>query len=107
MKKMMSLFAFVAMMGFAVSAFAAKEAAKETTVNGTMKCQKCSLKEADKCGAVVVAKEGDKEVKYYAAGPGAKALHTEICSADKENASVTGVVSEKEGKKVITVAEKK
>ncbi|QOV88065.1 hypothetical protein [Humisphaera borealis] len=107
MKKMMSLFAFVAMMGFAVSAFAAKEAAKETTVTGTMKCQKCSLKEADKCGAVVVAKEEGKEVKYYAAGPGAAALHTEICKADKEGASVTGVVSEKGGKKTITVAKAK
>jgi len=107
MKKMMSLFAFVAMMGFGVTAFAAKEAAKETTVTGTMKCQKCALKEADKCGAVVVAKEEGKEVKYYAAGPGAAALHKEICQADKENASVTGVISEKDGKKVITVAKSK
>ena len=105
MKKMTSLFTFVAAMGFALTAIAApKEAAKEQTVTGTMKCQKCALNEADKCGAVVVAKEGDKEVKYYATGPGAAALHKEICKADKENASVTGKVTEKDGKKMITVA---
>lgn len=103
MKKFASLFAFTAMLaiGF-TSAFAAdKDAAKEETIKGTAKCAKCSLKEAKECQAVVVAKDGDKDVKYYVTGKEAKALHKDICTEDKENVSVTGKVTEKDGKKMI------
>lgn len=117
MKKMFSMFAFVAVLGFGFSAMAAKpetaekadkkaekadkSAAKEVTVKGTAKCAKCSLKEADKCQATLVTKDGDKEVKYYVTGKEGSALHKEICTADKENVTVTGKVTEKDGKKML------
>ena len=122
MKKMLSMFAFVAVLGVGFSAVAAKgdkpektdkvektdkadkEAGKEVTVKGTAKCAKCSLKEADKCQATVVAKEGDKEVKYYVTGAEGKALHKEICTADKENVTVKGKVTEKDGKKMLAAS---
>ena len=78
-----------------------KEAAKEETIKGTAKCAKCSLKEADKCQATLVVKDGEKEVKYSVTGKEGAALHKEICTADKENVTVTGTVTEKDGKKSI------
>ena len=99
MKKMISMFAFCAVMALG---FSAARAAEETTVKGTLKCAKCSMHEADKCQAVLVVKDGDKSTNYYlqdnATG---KAAHKSICKADKENVSVTGTVTEKDGKKVI------
>ena len=117
MKKMFPMFAFVAVLGLGFSAMAAKPdtaekadqkaekadkaPAKEVTVKGTAKCAKCSLKEADKCQATLVTKDGDKEVKYYVTGKEGSALHKEICTADKENVTVTGKVTEKDGKKML------
>jgi hypothetical protein len=103
MKKFLALSAFVAMLGLSLSAALAadKEAAKETTLKGTAKCAKCSLHEADKCQATLVVKEGDKEVKYAVTGKEGSALHKQICTADKENVTVTGTVTEKDGKKMI------
>ena len=101
MKTMFSAIAFCALLGFALTATRAAEAAADTTVKGTMKCAKCSLKEATACQAVLVTKEGDKEVKYFLTGKEAKAAHDEICKKDKENVSVTGKVTEKDGKKMI------
>jgi len=103
MKKIISMFAFVAVLGMALVAAQAADAPAETTVKGTMKCAKCSLKEADACQAVLVVKDGDKEIKYYIVGPKAGAEHKEICKADKENVTLTGVVTEKDGKKEIKV----
>ena len=125
MKKMFSMFAFVAVLGLGMSAMAAKPekaektdkaekadkvektdkaAGKEVTVKGTAKCAKCSLKEADKCQATLVTKDGDKEVKYFVTGKEGSALHKEICTADKENVTVTGKVTEKDGKKMIAAS---
>jgi outer membrane lipoprotein-sorting protein len=107
MKKLaISMFALVALLSLNLSSMAAKDAkdaAKEETLKGTMKCAKCSLKEADKCQAVLVTKDGEKEVKYYIVGPKAAAEHKEICKADKENVTLTGTVTEKDGKKQLTV----
>ena len=76
---------------------------KEVTLKGTAKCAKCSIKEAKACQAVLVVTEDGKEVKYYVAkNKAGNALHKDICQSDKENVSLTGVVTEKEGKKTIT-----
>jgi hypothetical protein len=72
------------------------------TVKGTLKCAKCSLNESEKCQTVLISKEGGKDVKYVVAGPKAP-KHGEVCKTDKENVTLTGEVSEKEGKKTITV----
>jgi len=103
MKKIAPLFAFVALLGFATLAHAAKEAAKEVTLKGTLTCAKCDLKEADKCQTVLVVKDGDMKGEYLVAAGGKAPKHGEICKAAKENVSLTGTVTEKDGKKTITV----
>jgi hypothetical protein len=97
MKKMISMFAFCAVMALGFSAVRA--AAEETTVKGTLKCAKCSMKEAEKCEAVLVTADGTKY--YLGKNDAGKAAHKEICKADKEGVSVTGTVTEKDGKKMI------
>ena len=103
MKKIASMFAFVAVMGLACSLFAAKEAPKEVTLKGTLTCAKCDLKETEKCQTVLVVKDGDMKGEYMVAGAKAP-KHGEVCKAAKENVSLTGTVSEKDGKKTITVS---
>ncbi len=100
MKKFITMFAVVAVMALGISV---AKAAEETTLKGTMKCAKCSLKEQAKCQAVLVVKDGDKTVEYFLSDNAVgKAAHGAICKADKEGCTVTGTVSEKDGKKVIT-----
>ena len=104
MKSAITLFTVAAVVALAFSASAADKKPKEETVTikGTLKCASCSLKESDKCQTMLVTKDGDKEVKYVVMGPKAP-KHSEICKTDKENVTLTGTVSEKEGKKVINV----
>ena len=76
---------------------------KEVTVKGKVMCAKCELKETSKCQTVVVVKEGDKEVTYYFQDKGAKeSYHDNVCGGGRQEATVTGVVSEKDGKKWLT-----
>ena len=104
MKKIIApLFAFAMLLAFASQSHAAKEAAKEVTLKGTLTCAKCDLKEADKCQTVLVVKDGDEKGEYMVMGAKAP-KHTEVCKAAKENVSLTGTVSEKDGKKTITVS---
>ena len=107
MKKIAPLFAFVAVLGLAMSAMAAekpaKEAGKEVTLKGTLTCAKCDLKEADKCQTVLVVKDGDHKGTYNVATGGKAPKHGDICKAAKEDVTLTGTVAEKEGKKTITV----
>ena len=74
---------------------------KEVTLKGTITCAKCDLKLEKKCHTVIKVKEGDKDVVYYLDDKSAKANHKKICTEAKEG-SVTGKVSEKDGKKYIT-----
>jgi RecG-like helicase len=76
---------------------------KETTVKGNITCAKCELKKADKCTTVIVAKDKDKDVIYYFDADGHKKYHDDICTKGKKG-SVTGTVSEKDGKKTIKVS---
>jgi hypothetical protein len=105
MKKPELLCAILAILSLPLAAPAAeKKGPKEemVTLKGTLKCLSCSLKESDQCQTVLVAKDGDKEVKYAVTGPRAP-KHSEICKTDKENVTLTGTVSEKDGTKVINV----
>jgi len=80
---------------------------KTETLEGSLVCGKCKLKETKTCSNVLVvkdAKDEKKEIKYYLDDKGAKAeYHGEICQGPKD-AKVTGTVSEKDGKKTITDA---
>ena len=98
-------FALVLAPAFAEDKKPAEE--KTVTLEGTLVCGKCKLKETKACSNVLLVKDAKnekKEVKYYLDDKGAKAdYHGEICQEPKE-AKVTGTVSEKDGKKTITDA---
>ncbi len=79
-----------------------KDAAKEEKLTGTITCAKCDLKKEDKCTTVIKVTEKGKDVVYYFDEKSGKDNHQEICKAGKKG-SVTGTVSEKDGKKVIKV----
>jgi hypothetical protein len=80
---------------------------KEKTLKGTITCAKCDLKVEKKCATVIkVPKDKkDKESKeeiYYFDAASHKEHHKPICMEPKKG-TVTGVVSEKDGKKTIKV----
>jgi hypothetical protein len=82
-------------------ALAQAEDEKEKTLKGTITCAKCDLKMSKACHTVIKVKDTvywfDKGSKGYGA------THKQICQEAKEG-SVTGVVSEKDGKKWIKVS---
>jgi hypothetical protein len=88
-----------------VVAFSGVSAAeeKEQTLKGSLVCGKCTLKICDKCTNVLQVKDGTKTLDYFLDDEGAKApYHKDICPKDKrKDATVVGVVSEKEGKKFV------
>jgi len=79
-----------------------KDPKKEVTLKGTITCAKCDLGVESKCATVIKVKEGDKDVVYYFDADAHKKNHGPICKSPKEG-TVTGTVSEKDGKKTITV----
>lgn len=86
------------MLGVALMA----QAADEVTLTGKMQCAKCTLKETKACQNVLTVKDGDNEVKYYLTGGAAKKAHKKVCPPDSSaEATVTGKVSEKDGKKML------
>ncbi len=80
-----------------------KDKPKESTLTGTIVCAKCTLKEKGvaKCTTAVQVKDGDKLVTYYLDDKGSKEdYHEAVCGGGvKKEGTVTGVVSEKDGKK--------
>jgi hypothetical protein len=75
---------------------------KEVTLKGTVTCAKCDLKKEAKCATVIKVTEDGKDVVYYFDDKSGKENHKAICTEPKEG-TVTGTVSEKDGKKVIKV----
>ena len=91
---------------FAFSAQAAKPApaepaapAGEITVEGTISCAKCALKEADACADVV--KAGD--AVYYLEEGGKVKTSVHQCKGEAA-VKVTGTVEERDGKKYLIVS---
>ena len=79
----------------------AAEDKEKKTLEGTLTCTKCALKETKACGHALLVKEGDKEVKYYLTDKGGKEPYHKHCCQEDVPAKVTGKVSEKDGKKII------
>ncbi|MBA4190967.1 MAG: hypothetical protein C0467_23525 [Planctomycetaceae bacterium] len=77
--------------------------AKEVKLTGTLVCGKCSLKATAKCSNVLQVKDGDKVVNYFLEDKGnGEPYHEGVCGGDKvEGVTVTGTVTEKDGKKSI------
>jgi hypothetical protein len=75
---------------------------KEVTLKGTILCAKCALKEAKTCTTAILVKEGNKDVTYYLKDNGDKeTYHEEVCGGARKEGTVTGTVTEKDGKKWI------
>ncbi len=103
LRLVLSLFAVVGL-ALAVQAQEKKEdkKPKEETLKGSIVCTKCELGETADCGNAIQVKAGGKTVTYYFLDKGkAEKYHRKICSGPAKG-SVTGVVSEKEGKKYVT-----
>jgi hypothetical protein len=76
---------------------------KEVTIKGQVICAKCGLNVEKKCATVAAEKKDGKDVLYYFdAESNKKFPHKDYCQEAKD-ASITGVVSEKDGKKWIAV----
>jgi hypothetical protein len=79
-----------------------KEKPKEVTLRGTVLCAKCVLKETKACTTAIQVKDGDKVVTYYLDDKGhSEPYHDAVCGGEKKEGTVTGVVTEKDGKKWI------
>jgi uncharacterized protein with NRDE domain len=99
MKKISSLVALVGLL--AIPAFAAD---KEVTITGEGKCAKCALHETAECQNVIQTKEHGKMVTYYLAqNSTSKDFHDNLCKKS-EKVTATGVVTEENGKKILTVS---
>lgn len=99
-RTVLTAFAMLAMFAF-INVVRAEDAA--TTLKGTLTCAKCGLHQADKCQSVLQVKDGDATVTYYIAdSDAANGTHEKVCKGAVENVTVTGAVSEKDGKKWIT-----
>jgi hypothetical protein len=77
---------------------------KEVKLTGTLVCGKCTLKMTPKCSNVLQVKEGEKTVNYFLDDKGnGETYHEGVCGGEKvEGVTVTGTVSEKDGKKLLT-----
>ena len=91
--------ALVAGLAFGAAALAG-EHGKSVTIEGSMMCAHCTLKEAGvtSCQDVVVAKgEGGKSVNYYLTSNETLKKFGHACNGAKD-VKVTGTVTEKDGK---------
>src|SRR5208337_3061159 len=106
MKKTIMLLAVASGLILAVSIsrlLAAEDASKEVTITGTMVCGKCTLHETKECQNVVQVEKDGKTVNYYLKqNDVSKAAHDPICKGGSEKVTVTGTVSEKDGKEMMT-----
>ena len=84
----------------AVLSLVTAASAGEVTLKGTIVCAKCTLKKPDakECQNVLLASGPDgKEVEYYMAKSAAADAVGEVCTA-KKKVTITGTVSEKDGR---------
>ncbi len=80
---------------------------KEVTLTGMCVCAKCVLHETKECQNVlqVPKRDGMNVINYYLAqNDVSKAFHDNICTTSGEKVTVTGTVSEKDGKQVMTAS---
>ena len=80
-----------------------KAEVKEVKLTGTLVCGSCKLNESKKCANVLQVKEKDKTINYWLTDKGNdETYHEKICGGGElKNVTVTGVVTEKDGKKMV------
>jgi hypothetical protein len=76
-------------------------AADTQTIKGKGECAKCSLKKTESCQMAVTTKDGTTYLVEN--NDTSKKFHKNICTEEKD-VEVTGTVSEKDGKKMITAS---
>jgi hypothetical protein len=104
MKRVNVIAVLFAVLGLAVASLAT--AAEEVTLSGTVVCAKCSLKKADakECQDVLVTKDASGNMaEYYIAANEVSKKFGHACTTEKA-ATVTGTVTEKDGKKWIAAS---
>ena len=80
----------------------AQDKGKQVTLKGDLLCAKCALGQATECTTAIQVKEGDKTVTYLLDDKGSAEEHHEpICGGGKKEGTVTGTVSERDGKKYV------
>ena len=90
------------LLAFGAARLLASDASTETTLTGTMVCGKCKLHETSKCQNVLQVEKDGKSVNYYLTqNKVSKDFHPNICQNDGEKATVTGKVTEKNGKEML------
>jgi Family of unknown function (DUF6370) len=73
-------------------------AVADETVTGKLTCAKCSLKKADQCQDVLITTDAaGKTTEYYVEKNDVAKAYGHTCKGEKP-ATVTGAVSEKDGK---------
>jgi hypothetical protein len=93
-----------ALMAVLLVGLAGVASAADESLSGTVMCAKCALKKADakECQDVLVVKDGDGAVKeYYIAKNAVLEKFGHTCKGEKP-ATVTGAVTEKDGRMWIT-----
>lgn len=100
MNKVISMLAGIA----AATLIATSASAAEKTLKGEALCAKCELKETSSCQNAIRVEENGKKVVYYMQdNEVSKGFHKKVCSAPAK-VTAKGTISEKDGKKWITVS---
>jgi len=104
--KLLSLIAAAALLAVSSLKLTAADASKEVTLTGNAVCAKCALHETKECQNVLQVSENGKNTSYYLVqNDVSKNFHDDICTSEKgEKVTVTGTVSEKDGKQVLTAS---
>jgi hypothetical protein len=93
-------------LALAIGFAAVLPAADEVTLEGKIACAKCTLKKTDakECQNVLLVKDGEgKTAEYYIVLNEVAKEFGEVCTVTTP-ATVTGTVSEKDGRKWITAS---
>ena len=105
MKKFALMLAAGVLLAVSTSTVTAADSSKEITLSGDMVCAKCVLHETKDCQNVLQVQQNGKTVNYYLAkNDVSNNFHDEICGTSGEKATVTGAVSEKDGKEMLTAS---
>lgn len=100
---LLSLFAVTLLLAAGTVAQDKKTEKKEVVLKGLIACNKCELAKSTECETVIVVKdEKKKETIYFFDAASHAKYHDGVCAAAAKG-TVTGFVTEKDKKKVISV----
>jgi hypothetical protein len=103
--KLFAIIAAAVVLAASTSKLTAADADKETTMAGNLVCAKCVLHETKECQNVLQVVDNGKTNNYYLVqNDVSKNFHDNICGTAGEKATVTGTVSEMDGKETLTAS---